>query len=267
MYNKNGLTIETIERVAPSVFATQPYSDVSDRYSFIPTYKILEELLSKGFLCVGAEQSNVKIRDKYNFTAHNLRFRLPSDKVQWNVGDVFPEVLVNNSHDRSRTYRVLAGFWRLWCSNGCAAPIGNNSEIRTRHSGDVGEVIDATYQVVEDFPTIGDTIQRWQQTEINAEQQVAFANAAAQLRWDENKVPVSPITLLRRTREQDRSNDLFTTYQVVQEHLTKGGDRGVSTGRTRRRMRTQPIKNILEDTKINKALWTLTQKMEELVHA
>lgn len=267
MYNKDGLTIETIQRVAPSVFATQPYSDVSNRYSFIPTYKILEELLSKGFMCVSAEQSNVKIADKHDFTAHNLRFRLPSDSLQWKVGDVFPEVLLNNSHDRSRTYRVMAGFWRLWCANGCAAPIGTNSELRTRHAGDVSEVVDATYKVLEDFPAIGDTIQRWKAIEINPDQQRAFALSAAQLRWDEEKVPVSASTLLARTRSQDQSPDLFTTYQVIQEHLTKGGQRGTSTGRTRRRMRTQPVKNILEDTKINKALWTLTQKMEELVTA
>lgn len=263
-YDKQGLDLDRIRAIAPSVFATRPYYEVSDKYRFIPTVTILEELLSRGFVCVGAGQTNAKA-GKLDFTHHSLRFRIPTGVTRWEVGDIYPEVMVSNAHDRTGTYRALAAFMRVWCSNQCAAPIGKNSEIRTRHVGDVGEVIDATYRVIEDMPMVADSIKRWQQIPLDYDRKMAFARSAALLRWDEDKVPVQPAELLRSKRPQDNGDDLFTTYQRVQEHLITGGDRGRSTTRSRRRMRTQPVKSVLEDTRINKALWSLTSEMEKLV--
>lgn len=266
-YSKQPLTFDYLRVNVPSAIAFRPHESVSDRYQFISTLDVFSELQRNGFQCYAASQTNVKLADRYTVAAHQLRFRSATPVKGWSVGDILPEIILHNSHDRSGTFRVLAGFQRLWCANGCAAPIGQNAEIRTRHSGNVGEVIEAVYKVIEEFPAIGQRIQTWQTIELNQSQQLAFATSAAQLRWDDDKVPVDPATLLKPVRAEDTRKDLFTTYQVIQEHLVKGGDRGRSATSTRRRMRTQPVKSILEDTKLNKSLWTLTEKMAELVTA
>jgi hypothetical protein len=50
---------------------------------------------------------------------------------------------------------------------------------------------------------------------------------------------------------------------VVQEHLLRGGDRGRAA--TGRRMITRPVKSVGEDLRLNRALWTLTEKLAEAV--
>jgi hypothetical protein len=64
-------------------------------------------------------------------------------------------------------------------------------------------------------------------------------------------------------RPEDRKADLGTTTSVVQEHLLRGGDRGrASTGR---RTTTRPVESVGEDLRLNRALWTLTEKLAEAV--
>jgi hypothetical protein len=50
---------------------------------------------------------------------------------------------------------------------------------------------------------------------------------------------------------------------VVQEHLLRGGDKGRAA--TGRRITTRPVKSVGEDIRLNRALWTLTEKLAEAV--
>ena len=72
--------------------------------------------------------------------------------------------------------------------------------------------------------------------------------------------------MLAPRRRADVSNDLWMTYNVVQENAVRGGLRGFTrdgNGRPRR-VQTREVKGIDQDVKLNRALWTLTQKMAEL---
>lgn len=51
-------------------------------------------------------------------------------------------------------------------------------------------------------------------------------------------------------------------YNVVQENLIRGGYRGVSDKGKSQRVRG--IKSVDGDTKVNRALWKLTERMAEL---
>ncbi|MFZ8887334.1 MAG: DUF932 domain-containing protein, partial [Steroidobacteraceae bacterium] len=55
---------------------------------------------------------------------------------------------------------------------------------------------------------------------------------------------------------------LWNTYNVIQENLLKGGQRGRAT--TGRRMTTRPVTGIQQDVKLNRALWSLAEKMADL---
>ena len=75
---------------------------------------------------------------------------------------------------------------------------------------------------------------------------------------------MKPADVLAPRRGADRSPDLWTTANVVQENVIKGGLRGVSatTGRGRK---TRAVASVAEDVRLNRALWTLTERMAELV--
>jgi hypothetical protein len=64
-------------------------------------------------------------------------------------------------------------------------------------------------------------------------------------------------------RPEDRRSDLWTTASVVQEHLLRGGVRGRAA--TGRRTTTGLVKSVGEDLRLNRALWTLTEKLAEAV--
>ena len=69
------LSNDDLRRVAPSIFATHPYHDVSDRYRFLPTIHVLDILRDRGFHPVKATQSTTRLADKREFTRHMVRLR------------------------------------------------------------------------------------------------------------------------------------------------------------------------------------------------
>ena len=77
--------------------------------------------------------------------------------------------------------------------------------------------------------------------------------------FGEEHVPVSAQQLLRPRRREDQSDDLWTTYQRVQENLIKGGLYGQN--RKGQRTHTRAVKGIDSDVKLNRALWVMAEKM------
>jgi translation initiation factor 1 (eIF-1/SUI1) len=66
---------------------------------------------------------------------------------------------------------------------------------------------------------------------------------------------------------------MWTTLNVVQENVIKGGLQGVAITtdergrRQRRNVTTRQVNGIDQDVKLNRALWTLAEKMAELKSA
>lgn len=75
---------------------------------------------------------------------------------------------------------------------------------------------------------------------------------------------VTPQMLLNARRSEDEGSDLWRTFNRVQENATQGF-RGRYNWELRRRQRgVRAIKNIDGDVKINRALWSLAEKMATL---
>lgn len=132
---------------------------------------------------------------------------------------------------------------------------------------DPDEIIEASYQVIENAPMIAQNIGEFKGIELNPEEREVFAQAATLLMYDApNKVPYSPQRLLQPKRRHDNGKDLWTTYNVVQENIMKGGISGMTFDKKNRPRRTltRPVKSIDRNVKLNKALWTLTERMAEL---
>jgi hypothetical protein len=94
-------------------------------------------------------------------------------------------------------------------------------------------------------------------------QRTAFATAALELKGENAAQNFRPTDLLRPRRHEDNGNSLWNTVNVVQEHLTKGGDTGLTP--KGRRTRTRPVKSVTEDVRLNKAIWTLAEQLAKAV--
>lgn len=258
-----------IKAYAPSVFAERPWMKMSAKYQFVPTIKIIEGMQQEGFNVVKATQSKSRIEGKGEFTKHMLRFRRSDQALT--VGDTFPEVVLVNSHDGTSAYKLYAGLFRLACANGMVCCLGNLSEYTTRHTGNIqGEVIEASYKIVQDFPQIIDQVATWRGKELTTQQQVAFAESAALLRWEQEQEQPTPERLLAVRRPEDRAEEksLWGASQRVQEALIRGGNRydhRDERGRLLQRRRTRGVTGIDQDVKLNRALWALTEKMASLL--
>jgi hypothetical protein len=267
-----------LQRVAPSIFATEPWSGVSAKYGFIPTIGIVDALRAEGFEPVHASQSTTRVEGKADFTKHMIRFQRTADIVErprvvngnahyfyeshGEVAPYIPQVVMTNAHDLTGAFVLDAGLFRLLCSNGLMVSSGSFGSVRRRHSGNVGDVIDGVFSIVKEFPQVLGQVEQWQKIALTAHQQAAYATAAAELRWGDN-VPVDPVKLLTVRRSGDNKNDVFTTFNRVQEAIVKGGVRG--RGQTGRRLTTRAIKGVTEDVRLNKALWRLTEELAKQV--
>lgn len=265
MRNQQVMTNDDIRRAAPSVFAVEPWHAMSERYTFIPTINVVDRMRSEGFQPVSAVQSRTRIEGKGDFTKHQIRFRdvrSGDSPVLTHLGQLFMEVILTNSHDGASAYKIDAGLMRLVCMNGLTVASGEHNAMSVRHSGSADGVIEASYEVVEQFPKVLESAEQFGRLRLSAPQQTAYAEAALSLRYDE-AAPVSAAQIVRARRTADVDTTLWNTFNTVQENLTQGGIRGYNAA-TMRRARTRAVTGIAENTRLNKALWTLTERMAQL---
>src|SRR3546814_2711975 len=81
----------------------------SERYSYIPTATVLQELRGEGFEPFMVCQTRVRHDDGRDYTKHMIRLRHAS---QIN-GREANEIILLNSHDGTSSYQMLAGMFRF----------------------------------------------------------------------------------------------------------------------------------------------------------
>ena len=254
------LSNEQIAQYAPSVLAESAHESRGDRYSFIPTIQVLDGLRAEGFQPFEVRQTRVKDQGRREFTKHLVRLRHASS-IESALGEEVPEIVLINSHDGTSSYQLLAGFFRLVCSNGLIAGDVCN-DIRVRHSGNVvDDVIEGAVRVLDNVEEIAGRIDTYKSITLAPQEQQVFANAALQLRWDD-KAPVEADQVLRTRRWADNKGDLWTVFNRVQENLLKGGLNGRTT--TGRRTSTRAVGGVNENVKLNRALWSLADGLAQL---
>lgn len=250
------LTDDQIARYAPSVLATEAHESRGERYAFIPTIEVLNGLRAEGFQPFEVRQTRCRDAGKREHTKHLVRLRHP-DAIR-TQGET-PEIVLLNSHDGTSSYQLLAGFFRFVCSNGLIAGDVCN-DIRVRHSGNVvGDVIEGSFRVLDNVKQISDRIETYRAITLDDNEQLAFAEAAQQLRWGDDAPLHGAGQIIRPRRFEDRQNNLWSVFNRAQENLIKGGLSGRSA--SGRRTRTREVGGVTENVKLNRALWTLADHL------
>lgn len=213
------LTRNELAHYVPSVFSEEKHESRSERYTYIPTISLLDNLQREGFQPFFACQTRVRDPNKREHTKHMLRLR----RAGQITGHQVPEIILLNSHDGSSSYQMLPGLFRSVCQNGliCGQSFG---EVRVPHRGNVVEnVIEGAFEVLGIFDRVEEKCDAMQSLILPAPARRAIANAALRYRFGEEHQPVTVSQLLTSRRHEDSRDDLWTVFNRLQENLIKGG--------------------------------------------
>jgi hypothetical protein len=255
------LTENELFKIAPSIFARDAHFSRSERFTPIPTIEVIRGLNREGFSVVGAQQALSRRVTNETHNKHLIRLRRLDD-AQYNVGDSVFEVLLKNANDGSAAYDIMAGLFRILCANSLVAETPQQESLRVRHTGDVmGKVIEGTYTVLNRAGEIAEKAQAWRTIQLDDHCRMAFAKGALIERFGEKEglpgvadTTVRPEQVLMPRRQADGGHDLWSTFNVAQENLIKGGMHHRTNGRN---LATRTIKGIDQSVQVNKGLFAM----------
>lgn len=273
--NNAGLTVTPELKVEfPAVFSNTYAPTLSNEYQMYPSHQIIEVMDKAGMNLVEIRQQRSLKRDPA-FQEHMLRFRPRKAGVimDAHVGDTVPELIWCNSHNGRRRAQAFAGLYRMICSNGLVVADAELGRVMTKHFGAnaafdmVRELIDA---MAERLPVLTETIADWSSIELSPKHQTQLATAVMKGNPKAEIEPVrafptwvSPEMILEARREvespdENGARDLWTTFNVIQENVVKGGLSSTNeTNGKSRDVSTREVSGAMANLEINKRLWEI----------
>jgi len=256
--SKDGfLSMSEIKQRANSVFTETAAPTVSDKFTHIPTHKVIEDMAQLGWGVVDAKQ--VKARKGQGFQKHLVVFRNPDVVINGSDGDtVFPQILLTNSNDGKNAFTFTAGLFRLVCENGLVVSTQEFENVRIRHMGYTFEELQTQIRaMVEQLPLTVESMNKMKAVQLDEKSIVILAERALATRFkaeEMHNIKVDLDKLLEPTRPEDKGNDLWSVFNVLQEKILEG-DFQYMTGTKIRKARK--VKNFKQDIEINQKLFAV----------
>jgi len=256
--SNNPLTIKELKDQAPALFTEQPHFDVSDKYHFIPTINVIEEIRANNWYPVTVSEASVRDDDKQGYQQHLVRFRHFDDLLH--PQDNAVELLLFNSHDRSKSFSISAGIYRFVCSNGLVIADSVFETYKIKHLGEKdNDVAYAVAQITAIKSKLMQKVQQLESIELSELEKESFAKSSIPLRFDKH-LQVEHTDLLVPHRDEDTKDDLYTVMNVIQENLLRGNVSGVNKD-TGRRFTSKEITSISKDVEVNQGLWDIAERI------
>jgi hypothetical protein len=254
----NPLTIKQLKEQAPALFTSTPHHEVSDMYHFIPTIDVVQEIKAHNWHPVSVSQAGVRDEDKEGTQQHLVKFRHFDDLL--NPQENAVELLLFNSHDRSKSFSISAGIYRFVCSNGLVIADSVFETYKIKHLGErTNDVATAVNNITQIKPKLMDKIETLESITLTQGEKEAFAKSSIPLRFDKH-LSVDYADLLVPHRTEDSKDDLYTTLNVIQENLLRGNISGVNKN-TNRKFTSKEITSISKDVDVNQGLWDIAERI------
>ena len=261
------MTKDQLKEVCPLAFAEAPTNpDVSGKYLFVNTETIVDDLDKLGWKPVQAAQRKGRGKSTI-FSKHMVAFQNPDIKISGKDGDdSFPRIIMTNSHDGMQAFKFSVGIFRLVCSNGLVVADEQFSDFKIKHKGyTFAELREVVNQAVADLPNKVEVLNQMKQRVLTQEEKNKLALDAMLIRagiepgsekakkfnYDDETI----IDILDPKRDEDKGDDLWRVFNVVQEKITQGDFHAALTGAKVRKVRK--IKSFEKDLKVNKELFKL----------
>ena len=253
------MTKGEMQEAAPAVFTMTPSKEVSKHYTHIPTTKVIDDMELLGWGVVDVKEVKARKATTRGVQKHMVVFRNPDVVINGDDGDtVFPQILLTNSHDGKNAFTFTAGLFRMICENGLVISTTQFEDVKMRHMGYTFEDLQVNIrEMVARLPLTVESMNKMKEVEMGEKAAMDFAKKALETRFDKKQVArikVDLKELLSPTRKEDRGNDVWSVFNVVQEKIIHGGFDYISGTKVRK---ARKVKNFKQDQKINKELFDL----------
>lgn len=280
MKNRKYLSNAEIAKVCPYAMMESPSNpNLSDQYIFLSTKQIIDDLNELGWFVVKASQRVRKSKEgeETKFSKHMVVFENPSITVEGaNPSDVlFPQLIIFNSHDGHSSLQARGGIYRMICENGMVVPENEILSKKLLHKGYSKEQLKELIEVfIKTLPEQIGQINDMTKKELTLEEKQDLAlkallvragidpasekgEAAAQSKTYNNSDTL--LEIITPERKEDQRDDLWTVFNVIQEHIVNGGFKAALGGEKVRKVR--PIKSFEKDFSVNEKLFDLAVDM------
>lgn len=240
------ISLDSLRTRVPAIFTKTPSPKVSNRYSFADSEYYLQKFIDADWTIHSARQVS-----KSEYAPHQVILRNNDIAT---VGDLLPQLIFTNSHNGIKKMTMDTGIYRLVCSNGLVVPTSITQSLSIKHI-DLGDsttdtIVNSFY---EKIPIIMNNIDRMRNKILTNDEIDNFTYNALQIRFI-NAVGININDVVKPSRIEDYSDDLWTVFNVVQEKLIRGGIQLPSKRHSR------PINNFVNDNDINTKLWQLAEQ-------
>ena len=248
------LTNSEIAARCPQVFETSYSARRTKRYGQFTTSQVIDALRTEGYEVTNAFAQSV--RAEMRPTIHNkhcVRLSHRDFLDTLHPDETRPEIVIVNSHDGSSSFRIMAGIFRLVCSNGLIVADDMTANQRVCHwkGNSLDDVIAASLAVAEQAKESYELIDQMKSQNLTPQQQKSYAQKAAEIRMNFNKnakIKYSENLLIPHRHEDNITPSIWNTYNVVQENCIKGGQQVGS-------YILRPLTNISQNIEVNRKLW------------
>ena len=264
--NQEFLTNEQIQKVCPVAFSESASSEVSKHYTHIPTNRVIDDMRELGWGVIQAQQVKARKNATKGYQKHMIVFRHPDLIVEGKDGDnVWPQIIMTNSHDGKNSFSFQAGMYRFVCSNGLVIADQEFGKMRIRHMGyDFDTLRETINEMVEKLPLTVESMNKFKNTELSEPQKYDLARKALATRLkvqkDQKVDQVYKIDLdafLKPVRKEDSGNDLWSVFNLVQEKVVEGDFEYISGVKLRK---ARKIKNFKQDLDVNQKLFEVAKE-------
>jgi len=196
-----------------------------------------------------------------------VAFQNPDIMIKGENGDdSFPRIIMTNSHDGMQAFKFSVGIYRLVCSNGLVVADEEFSDFKIKHKGYTFEELRGVVnQAVEDLPNKVEVLNQMKNRVLSKEEKDTLALHAMLIRagikidspqakkfnYDDETIE----DILDPKRDEDKGDDLWRVFNVIQEKITQGEFSAALKGAKVRKVRK--IKSFEKELKVNKQLFQL----------
>ena len=249
-------TLEQIKSIAPSVFTQHGSESTSEKYSHIPTDRVINDMELLGWGVVDVKE--VKARKNQGFQKHLVVFRNNDISINGEDNDiVYPQVLLTNSHDGKNAFTFTAGMFRMICENGLVVCSEEFGDMKIRHMGyNFEELQTVIKKMVESLPLTVEAMNKMIDIELGQEQILALAKDLLEIRVKDSDSVLNLNSfneVLSPQREQDKGDNLWRVFNRIQENIIEGNFTYCTLkGKIRS---ARKIKNFQQDLSLNKEMF------------
>ena len=249
---------DAVNNAAPSVFTIKPSEEVSDKYTHIPTEKVIDDMQLLGWGVVEAKEVKARTKHTKGFQKHLLVFRNDDIVINGADGDtVYPQILLTNSHDGKNAFTFTAGLFRLICANGLVIADEKFEDVKMRHMGYTFEDLQIMIKdMVEKLPLTVESMNKMKDTNLEGEQILELAKSLLDIRVKGtgntfNDVAITNV--LESQRKEDVGSGLWEVFNRVQENIINGNFYYNTKSGKQRQARI--IKNFKQDLDLNRNMF------------